>query len=579
VVGIRLFAVWVGSLSMGWLAPAWGQEPAAVKGIWKLSQTRGGRMPVLDNDDQLGRSVAVLGDLNGDGTLDLAAAGLGDDDGGIDQGAAHVLFLRGDGRVLGTRKISALEGGFTGDLDPGDQFGRALAGIGDLDGDGIPDLAVGANYDDDGGMNRGAVWLLCLDRDGSVRRTSKISSLAGGFAGPLRNNDEFGRSVASLGDLDGNGVPDLAVGAPTDATGGPRRGAVWILFLQADGSVLRSVKIASGMGGFTGRLRNYDWFGFSVANLGDFDGDGVTDLAVGAALDDDGAVNAGAAWLLTLLPDGRVKGHRKISLLSGGFTGLLESPDQFGTSVARVGDLNGDGVPELAVGAVKDGDGGRQRGAVYLLYLTSDGTVAFHRKISALEGGMPARQLDNFDWFGSSLAPLGDFDGDGVPDLAIGARNDDDGGANRGAVYLTYLERGPLGSAPLVAAGGPAGRAAAEPADRALDAPAFAGPGPEPDGSLTIRSGQALLPVPEGFPGPALVHLLGARRALAERTECPGVVVDANALTFHRSVVAPGGQEALEIPVPASPELRWVQALWIGAGGVRLTDAWELPGP
>ena len=136
-----------------------------------------------------------------------------------------------------------------------------------------------------------------------------------------------------------------------------------IAFLRADGTVKRSQKIASATGGFTGRLKSLDWFGFSLASAGDLDGDGVTDLAVGTALDDDGGVNAGAVWLLYLRPDGTVNDQRKISMLVGGFTGAIDSPDQFGTSVARVGDLNGDGITELAVGAVKDGDGGKERGA------------------------------------------------------------------------------------------------------------------------------------------------------------------------------------------------------------------------
>jgi hypothetical protein len=433
------------------------QGPGTVDHLRKVSQTQGGGLTLsLDDNDQLGRSVANLGDLDGNGTPDFASSGLSDDDGGVDRGAVYVLFLRSDGRVIRHQKISQLAGGFAGQLSDGDQMGRALCNLGDLNGDGVTDLAVGANYDDDGGANRGAVWLLCLNPDGTVQRTSKVSQTSGGFTAVLRNNDEFGRAVASLGDLDGDGVPELAVGAPTDSTGGTKRGAVYILFLRSDGTVKSHVKIAHRMGGFEGVLRNTDWFGFALGNIGDFDGDGVVDLGVGAALDDDGFTNAGAIWLLYLHADGTVKEHRKISNLSGNFTGGLDMLDQFGISVCRLEDLNDDGVPEIAVGCVKDSDGAMHCGAVYVLFMSADGTVDFHQKISAEQGGLPARTLDKWDWFGSALAPMGDFDHDGADDLAIGARNDDDGGPNRGAVYFTFLnrtEQQPLVVCPLIPIG------------------------------------------------------------------------------------------------------------------------------
>jgi hypothetical protein len=192
--------------------------------------------------------------------------------------------------------------------------------------------------------------------------------------------------------------------------------------------------------------------GFSLCNLGDFDLNGVPDLVAGAALDDDGAPNAGAIWLIFLNRDGSVLREQKISSLAGGFTGLLESPDQFGDSVAAVGDLNRDGHTEIAVGAVKDGDGGKERGATWILFPNADGTVASHQKISALEGRFPYR-LDDIDWLGSALCSLGDLNRDGVPDLAIGARNDDDAGSNKGAFYVAFLNGG---SQAMTAGSGPA---------------------------------------------------------------------------------------------------------------------------
>jgi hypothetical protein len=561
--------------------------PGTVLGTQKISHTQGGRGPRLDDEDQLGRAVANLGDLDGDGIPELAAAGHTDDDGGLDQGAAYVLFLRSDGLVRATQKISALEGGFTGDLDAGDQFGRSLAGIGDLDGDGVRDLAVGVNYDDDGGMNRGAVYLLTLNREGTVKRTSKISSLSGGFTGILRNQDEFGRSVTSPGDLDGDGVPELAVGAPTDNTGGTRRGAVWILFLRADGTVKRWVKVAQNSGGFIGHLRNFDWFGFSVAPLGDFDRDGVPDLVVGSALDDDGAVNAGAVWLLFLNADGTVKATRKISMLSGNFNALLEYPDQFGTSVAALGDVNGDGVTDLAVGAVKDGDGGKENGAVYVLFLTPDGKVAAHQKISELEGSLGLR-LDNWDWFGSSLVALGDFSRDGVPDFAVGARNDDDGGPNRGALYITRLRGASAASvAPLAATNMPFAGAPDSGALRGTSA--AQGRFAEPEGSLTCSAGQARpggavrldLRVPEslGTGGASAFLFVAHRRGPVAVAEATGAQLDPHAiLARFELALGPGEvQREFELKLPALAALSGrelgAQVLWRTAEAQAWSDA------
>ena len=324
-------------------------------------------------------------------------------------------------------KISDTEGNFTGTLDDGDAFGEGLTAIGDLDGDGVSDLAVGASFDDDGGNGRGAVWVLFLNNDSTVKSHQKISGTEGNFHGVLDNTDNFGRAIAPLGDLDGDGVLDLAVSAPRDDDGGINRGAVWILFLDTDGAVKSHQKISSTSGGFTGNLEDFDAFGSSLALLGDLDGDGVVDLAVGASGDDDGGSDRGAVWVLFLNANGTVKSHQKISGTEGGFTGVLDDDDEVGKSVAVLGDLDRDGVADLAVGAEGDDDGGSNRGAVWILFLNSDGTVKSHQKISSTEGEFTGDLVDG-DWFSSGIALLSDLDGDGVDDLAVGADGDDDAG-------------------------------------------------------------------------------------------------------------------------------------------------------
>ncbi|MGB5306676.1 MAG: integrin alpha [Gammaproteobacteria bacterium] len=344
--------------------------------------------------------------------------------------------------VASDQKISAIEGNFADVLDENGQFGSAIALLGDLEVDGVADLAVGAPLDSDGGPERGAIWILFMDSDGMVDQEAKISSTAGGFGGVLRDGDNFGAAAAGIGDLDGDGILDLAVGAPLDDDGGNDRGAVWILLLRADGTVRDFRKISSLAGGFNGALEDGDQFGASIAMLGDIDSDGVTDLAVGAPLDDDSGTDTGALWILFMNSTGTVKAQQKISLDAGSFNGSLAAGDRFGRALANIGDLNQDGTPDLGVGTPGDDDGGTDRGAVWILYLRTDGQVLRARKLSATEGGLDAdATLANGDAFGTAVAYAGDLDLDGITDLVTGAPFDDDGGLDRGAVWILFMNR------------------------------------------------------------------------------------------------------------------------------------------
>lgn len=405
----------------------------------QVSASEGNFTGPLLPGDRFASAIAVIGDLESDGVVDLVVGAPGDDEGGIDRGAVWILFMDNDGTVDSEAKISAGDGDFNGTLRDGDAFGSAASGIGDLNGDTILDIAVGAPADDDGGTDRGAVWILFLNQDGTVQDEAKISSTDGDFNGELDDGDRFGAAVTVLGDLDGDTIPDLAVGAPGDDEDSTDTGAVWILFMNRDGSVRDERKIAYDTGGLDPVLRSGDAFGTAVANLGDLNQDGRVDIAVGAPGDDDGAVDAGAAWILFLATDGRVSDAQKLSALEGEFSGELGGGDALGTALADTGDFDGDGISDLLLGAPGDDDGGTDSGAVWLTFMQRDGDSGDVQKISPLEGQLDIA-LASGDRFGSAVAVIGNLDGVRGMDLAAGAPLHDDDGIDTGSFWVLFMD-------------------------------------------------------------------------------------------------------------------------------------------
>ncbi len=398
----------------------------------KISALSGSFTGILEDNDNFGYAIANIGDFDGDGIAELAVGANGDDDGNDNRGAVWILFLNADGTVKSHQKIVPATADYSGA-----SFGSALANLGDLDGDGTIELAVGAAQEN--------VLIVSLNSDDATAASYKkigcfgsLPCTEGGFSGNLTGTDSFGCSLANVGDLDGDTVTDLAVGAYRDGLAG--NGAVWILFLNADGTVKDQQKIANGEGGLPDPgwppvplLKGSDYFGQSVANLGDLNADGITDLAIGAFGDDDGASGAGAVWILFLNNDGTVASYQKISATQGGFTGSLESSDYLGYSAADTGDLDGDGLGDLLSGALYGGVGG----AVWGILINADGTVKNQFEISTTAGTFTG-SLDGNDRFGRSIARLGDLDGDGITELAVGAIGDDDGGSEVGAVWILF---------------------------------------------------------------------------------------------------------------------------------------------
>lgn len=219
---------------------------------------------------------------------------------------------------------------------------------------------------------------------------------------------------------------------------------MWILLLEATGSVRSQVRITAGDGGFGGSLDYLDFFGRSVECIGDVDGDGVVDLAVGAIKDDDGVgpgnTDLGAVWILFLDSDGTVVAEQEISATEGGLRPpMFESSDRFfGDALASMGDLDGDGVPDLGVGASHDDQDCFQCGSYSILLLRPDGTVRNQWRI-----GHPQDDADT--GFGISADALGDLNGDSRLDLVVGEYGD---AAGRGAVWILFLGGQPLALVP-----------------------------------------------------------------------------------------------------------------------------------
>jgi hypothetical protein len=291
-----------------------------------------------------------------------------------------------------TRTLHVLEGEAAGD-----QFGWVSAPVPDVNGNGAPEVLVGAPFHASGGASAGRVYLF----DG---RTGAELYHVDGAAG-----ERLGSAVRDAGDVDGDGTGDLIVGGPGGVPGVAR------VLSGVDGSEIHAIRIGT----------SGDAFGYAVCNAGDVDLDGVPDHAIGARFEDSAGNNAGRVYVVSGADGSTVL--RSILGLAAGHT--------LGTAVANLGDVTGDGRAELAIGAANAGSG--SRGRVYVHDLAND--VRLYTLAPDANGA-------EFGQFFVDAA--GEIDGDGFPDLYVGDFADTSG---RGRAYLFS---GPTGARLRTFAGG-----------------------------------------------------------------------------------------------------------------------------
>jgi hypothetical protein len=399
------------------LTTQWGPD-----GFVKIEEGSGGFFATLDAGERFSRDHDQAGDINGDGIIDLVVGARSDDDGATDAGAVYILFMNNDGTVQSNQKISAIQGGFTDTLLANNFFGYGVAGIGDYDGDNIPDIAVSAPA-----SANIALYIIHLNNNGTVKSF-------------VKNPNIMAQGLSAVGDLNNDGRIDLVACDPRSNQGGIQRGAIQILFFDASSNVVpaNSVHISSTQGGFgTGLADNDQFGGREVAMLGDIDNDGTLEMAVGAFMSDGGK---GAIWMLSLDSNNfNVVSKLKITEGMNGFADTLTTGSNpngtaganLGHALSKVGDLNGDGVPDLMTGANQQNEGWG-----YILYLNQDKTVKTYTRINNIDGGFDLA-LSNEARFSRSISFIGDLRGDGTIAVNYGGRA---GAGSTGTVYLLFFK-------------------------------------------------------------------------------------------------------------------------------------------
>ena len=348
--------------------------PAGVVELSDIAAGNGGFViNGIDASDYSGRSVSGAGDVNGDGFADLVVGAYQGDPGGANEaGESYVVFGKIGGAVVELSDVTAGTGGFViNGADMNDFSGRSVSGAGDVNGDGMADVIIGAPTDTIFSNGAGKSYLVFGKADGMAVELTDLDGPAGtgGFVVTgIDGSDYSGISVSDAGDVNGDGLADLIIGAYR-ANG--VAGESYVVFGRTDTNAIDLADVAAGTGGFVlNGIDGMDYSGQTVSGAGDVNGDGRDDVIIGAPAGDPNGPNSGEGYVVFGKDDGTAVHLADIVLGTGGFVLIgVAGNDQAGFSVSGAGDVNGDGLADVIIGARLAAPGGMpSAGTSYLVF-------------------------------------------------------------------------------------------------------------------------------------------------------------------------------------------------------------------